>query len=208
MISKSKDKLPYKETIRCSVFVLFSLSILLTITIDLSIYLYLGLPILSTKWCIILSLSIFAITFFYSMLRYSVKLKIFQGIIDDRIYISIKGIGKGSMNQIPIDSVIFCTLKNYSTPFTKFFALLLTSNASVRYDKSASIVSLPGYNGLGINIQYMDLSGKAINFLIPTKNPDLCGVIKLHMNHSANLANSSAQLNPNRLDSTMEVDET
>jgi len=201
LISKSKDKLPYKETIHCSVFIHLSLSILLTITIDLSIYIYLGLPDLSIEWCIILSISIFAITFFYSMLRNRVKLKIFQGMIDDRVLISIKGIGKGAWNQIPVDSVIFCTPKNYRAPFRKFFALLLTSNAPVRYDKSTSIVSLPGYNGLGINIKYMTLNGKAINLVIPTKNSDLCGVIKLHMNHSANKANSRAKINPRHRDS-------
>ncbi len=199
MISNSKDKLPYKETIHCSVFILLTLSILLTTTIDLSIYLYFGLPKLSIKWCIILSISIFAIAFFYSMLRYRVKLKIFQGIIDDRIFISIKGVGKGAWNQIPIDSVISCTPENYSAPIRGFFALLLTSNALVRYDKSTSIVSLPGYNGLGINIQYMALNGGAINLLIPTKNPDLCGVIKRHMNHSANKANEADVKKPGGL---------
>ncbi len=188
MISKSKgkDKLPYKETVHCSIFILLTLSALLTITIDLTLYIYLDSPELPIKWCIVFSLSIFAITFFYSLFRYRVKLKIYQGIVDGRIFISIKGIGKGAWNQIPVDSVIFCEPKKYSAPFRNFFLLLLTSNAPVRYDKSTSIVSLPGYNGLGINIRYMALNGKDRNLLIPTKNKYLCGVINLHVNHSAN----------------------
>jgi hypothetical protein len=189
MISSGlKDELPYKETIHRSIFILLTISLLLTLTIDLSIYLYLGLPELSLdrlKWCAVFSMLIFAVAFFYSALRYRVKLKVFQGITDDRIFISIKGVGKGALKQIPVDSVISCTPENYSAPMRGFPLLLLTSNAPVKYSKSTSIISLPGYTGLGVNIQYIadvGLEGESRNLLVPAKNPDiLCGVIKRYI---------------------------
>ncbi|MBN1381683.1 MAG: hypothetical protein JXA41_08415 [Deltaproteobacteria bacterium] len=184
-MASTAKRVPYKESIHCPPSVLVMISLVSTLVIDILAFIFVGTPKLTTaawQWIILLSATIFAISYIYSWLRYSVKLKIRKGIVEDRVFLSLRGIGKGTWRQIPLDGIVSCRQTTYNAPIKGFFRLLLTSHASFKSGNTSSMYPLPGYRGSGIHLEYkreLSIRDGFDNLLIPTKNPDLlCSLIK------------------------------
>ena len=162
-----------------------------TVAINIFIFIVWGPPEYifdAMAWVLMGSVVIFLVSLVFARIRYSVKLKVFRGIIDDRIFLSLRGVGKGTWIQIPAESIISCKETAYRSPIKGLFQLLTSSCAPYRHDDSSiDIYPLPGYEGSGIFIEYKVtnncLHDAVVNLLIPTNNPALlCDAIMLGKN--------------------------
>jgi len=138
----------------------------------------------SVRLFLIFSASIFTISFIVCRFRYRIAIKINRGIIDERVFISIKGVGKGARWDIPLASVSSCTACAYQAPLSDLIELILTSNALIHYsDGSCRVVSLPGHCGPGVKLEYESGVGliekKAKQLIVPSHHPEvICRVIR------------------------------
>ena len=169
--------------------VLSAVAITATLAIDFFIFIFFGTP----KWSpnaiiffIVFSITIFFVSIFYSWSRYSVKTKILRNYLDNNIYLSLRGVGKGSWIQIPIDCIMSCNRSDYRSPFKGFWLLLISDNAPFQQKDSPhldTVYPLPGYVGQGIVIEYkqekrFEAGWTNINMLIPSNNPEsLCTML-------------------------------
>jgi hypothetical protein len=188
-MGKSQKRILYKETIHCPMKVLLIVSAAATLAIVFFGLVFLGMP----KWSsgamfigILSLMTVFFISMIYSWFRYSLKLKIFRSYIDNNIFLSLRGVGKGSWRQIPVECITSCSRVDYRSPIKGFWPLLLSDNAPYQpKDGSPSdrVYPLPGYVGQGVTIEYKveKRSGAGwvnSNLTIPSNNPDsLCKIL-------------------------------
>jgi len=175
-MKRLSKRVQYKETIHCPLSTLGIISLASTLAIDIFVCIFVGNPKLTMEaitWVAAFSGVVFLISFSYGWLRYSVKLKVFRSAMDKVVYLSLRGVGKGTWLQIPVEWIVSCAQTTYSGPWKGFITLLLSSNVPFTQN-GASLYPLPGYRGLGIHIKYRSdpgSKGETRTLIIPTTNP-------------------------------------
>lgn len=177
----------YKETIRCPFAVALTFSVMITfVIVFLVLFLMIGPSKVTMKalpWIVVWSIPVFCVSFCYTAVRYSIKLKVYEGILDHQVRLSIRGVGKGSLLWIPLDHIVSCEPCGYESPMKGFILLVLSSNPPWKKISGGSAVTvpLPGYSGSGIRIEYKNEAnpaGEERGLILPTNDPQtLCGIL-------------------------------
>ena len=176
-MAMNTNRVFYRETVLCPLSILAAVALAATLGMVLLVLVMAGIPNLDRETfglSAALLAAVFAVSLVYGRLRYRVKIKVFRGMVDDRVFLSLRGVGKGTWRQIPLESIAACRPCAYRSPLSGLLALFVSGNAPFKTKNGAiSVYPLPGYTGSGICITYQGLGSTAgsAELSLPTRHP-------------------------------------